>query len=279
MCGWEPAGLGEDMLGLAGADIEAAEHVLGAHDLAVGVLVLGCCADHVLLGDPPRLLGEHALEVATATRDHEYAELVRFEEVEQLEHGPINKLEVEDVELRLLGGLKPIAHLCVELLRLGPRPRTSERREEGFHRLRVLDSQRREERGVFLDERLVRRPAGERRVLLDLLGPPAEHKVELRRQGLLNPQRPVVIERRDSIRSCDERGALRRRRFDEINDGLLDWAIPPARKRCVGHGQVLCMSMRRAQDRVALSGIRPRVPRDAASGAPEHYRPRHRPEA
>ncbi len=94
--------------------------VLGTNDLSVGVGVLGGGVDHVLLEDPPGVLGEHAHEIAPAAGDHEHPKLVRPQIVEQLEHRLVHQLDIRHPQLRLLDGSKPIAHLRVELLRVVP---------------------------------------------------------------------------------------------------------------------------------------------------------------
>ena len=143
------------MLRLARPEIEAPEKLLCPHDPSVCVGVLGGGADHVLLVDPPGLLGEHAHEVTPTTRADKHPEPVRLQVLEQLEHRLIDQLDVRDSQLRLLHRLQPLAHLRVELLRRRARPRPHERREQGIDHVRLLRRNPLEELWVSADDRLV----------------------------------------------------------------------------------------------------------------------------
>jgi hypothetical protein len=115
--GGQSAGLGEDVLGLARPQVQAAEHLIGADDLPVGVRVRGGGADHVLLADAPGLLRERAHEVAAAAGAHEHPELVGLQVFEQLQHRLVDQLDVGNAELGLLDRLHPLVHLRIELVR------------------------------------------------------------------------------------------------------------------------------------------------------------------
>src|SRR5271165_5462849 len=99
-----PAGLGEDVLGLARPESQAAEHLASAGDRAVLVLAGRRGADHVLLEDAPGLLGEDPHEVPAPARAHKYPELVSLQQVEQLQHRLVHQLGVPDFEPGLGNG-------------------------------------------------------------------------------------------------------------------------------------------------------------------------------
>jgi hypothetical protein len=129
-------------------------------------------------------------KIAASARAHEHPEGVRLQRTEELEHRLVHQVDVRHSELRLLDRLQRLKDLPIKLLRRSPLPRTTERLQQRADRFRLLRRDTPKELHVPGEYRHVRPPLSQLQVRPDLLARGAKHKIELRRQRLLDHKVP-----------------------------------------------------------------------------------------
>ena len=154
-----------------------------------------------------------------AARAHEDPELVRLQQVKQLQHRLVDEAGVPDLEPGLDHRYDPVAHLGIEHLG-GPGPRLGDRPFQGRRDVRVPGHQALKVIHVLLDDRFVRLPGAQRGVVSGRLGPDPDQEISLRRCRFLHPQRAVVVERRDPVGRLHRARPMSRQRLDQAQDGL-----------------------------------------------------------
>ena len=135
--------------------------------------------------------------------------------VEQLQHRLVHGLRVGPSETRMSSGRQPIAAQNVELIGRDARVREPDEVGQGIHPARLQ----------FFETHGMAQ-----------LGRPIQRKCQLGVQGLLGPQRAVVVEHSDAIRLRDEvRRVAVGHRGDELQDRPLGRARTPARQSIAAH--------------------------------------------
>lgn len=144
--------------------------------------------------------------------------------VQHFKHGLKNALCIRTVEAGMARAREPAAHLPLERLRRHARVC------RGQELPQLLFGQIRRRVGSCRGERAERGAPGERRIAAHHLPGAVEHEREFRVQRLLDPQRSVIVERRDALCRRDEIGALARNSGDEIEDRALGFRVIPRRQ-------------------------------------------------
>ena len=165
--------------------------------------------DHPLRRDAVQLLGERAHEVTVTTRRDVGAEPVRLQIAQQLDHRHVAALQVRALQHRMRRIAQPGRHLVAELLhRHAPRrpspPLAIKQAKVGVVTVVVLDHGLGQPVVVALDCCLVGLPTPQRGIRRSELRQPEQREVELDRDRLLAPQRPVVVEHRHPLGGSDE---------------------------------------------------------------------------